>query len=102
MSAIAPKADIGQPRRHVRFVPKADICKRMLQCSEGASQRRKQAVAREYNHEPESQLETVSEFPPFGDYVSRSVRAHRFFSLIRRGQAHELQLKLLAAVPRSA
>jgi hypothetical protein len=25
MSAIAPKAHIGQRRRHVRFVPKADI-----------------------------------------------------------------------------
>jgi hypothetical protein len=25
MSAIAPKADIGQRRRHVRFVLKADI-----------------------------------------------------------------------------
>jgi hypothetical protein len=26
MSAITPKADIAERRRHVRFVPKADSC----------------------------------------------------------------------------
>jgi len=26
MSALPPKADIAERRRHVRFVPKADIC----------------------------------------------------------------------------
>jgi hypothetical protein len=41
------------------------------------------------------------ESSPFGDYEGRNVRTHRF-SLIRRGQAHELRLKLLVAVPKSA
>ena len=55
MSASDPLADSNHTPRQVRKVPEANICIGMLQRSEGASQRRKQAVAREYNHEPESQ-----------------------------------------------
>jgi hypothetical protein len=99
MSALPPKADVCGA---TRFGPKGDICKRMLQRSEGASQRRKQAVFREYitSQRARTARNGVG-ILSFGDYVGHRLRAHRF-SLIRRGQAHELWLKLLVAVPKSA